>query len=42
MTELVTLPVGTLDYRVAGSFLSDGQPVNPPLTRVSFDRPVAS
>ena len=38
---LVTLPAATFDYRVAGEFLRDGQPVNPPLSAVAFDRPVA-
>ena len=40
-TELVVLPAASFDYRVAGEFLRDGQPVNPPLVSVSFDRPVA-
>ncbi len=40
-TDLVTLPAATFDYRVAGEFLRDGQPVNPPLSAVAFDRPVA-
>ncbi len=40
-TALVVLPAATFDYRVAGQFLQDGQPVNPPLRAVAFDRPVA-
>ena len=40
-TELAVLPAASFDYRVAGEFLNDGQPVNPPLVAVSFDRPVA-
>ncbi len=40
-TELVVLPAASFDYRVAGQFLSDGQPVNPPLETVTFVRPVA-
>ena len=40
-TDLVVLPAASFDYRVAGEFLRDGQPVNPPLVSVSFERPVA-
>ncbi len=40
-TDLVILPAASFDYRVAGQFLRDGQPVNPPLEKVTFHRPVA-
>ncbi len=40
-TELVVLAATSFDYRVAGAFLRDGQPVNPPLVSVGFARPVA-
>ncbi len=40
-TELVVLPSSSFAYRVAGEFLRDGQPVNPPLVSVDFARPVA-
>ncbi len=40
-TELVVLPAATFSYRAAGEFLLDGQPVNPPLVAVAFERPVA-
>ncbi len=40
-TQLVTLPAASFAYRVAGEFLRDGQPVNPPLETVTFTRPVA-
>ena len=40
-TDLVILPAASFNYRVAGQFLQGGQPVNPPLVAVAFDRPVA-
>ena len=40
-TELVVLPAASFNYRVAGEFLRDGQPVNSPLVAVGFERPVA-
>ena len=40
-TELVVLPATPFDYRVAGAFLEDSAPVNPPLAAATFDRPVA-
>ncbi len=39
--ELVVLRPATVSYRAAGEYLRDGQPVNPPLVSVAFDRPVA-
>ena len=40
-TDLVVLPAASFSYRGAGEFLLDGQPVNPPLVSVAFDRPIA-
>lgn len=40
-TDMVILPAASFDYRVAGEFLRDGQPVNPLLETVTFDRPIA-
>jgi formylglycine-generating enzyme required for sulfatase activity len=40
-TEVIDLPAATFAYRAAGEYLRDGQPVNPPLDAIRFDRPVA-
>ena len=40
-TELAVLRPAAFDYRQAGEFFRDGVPVNAPLVRVAFDRPLA-
>jgi formylglycine-generating enzyme required for sulfatase activity len=38
---IVDVAAGSLAYRAAGEFLSDGVPVDAPLVRVVFDHPIA-